>query len=147
MATSESPGWFRLSVVSGVKTVIQKYVSGGSVETVGDVIAKNLLNTHALKTIAEIWCSKMDDRVLVPEGHSTVVDVNTLLFVLVDFGTKYIKVKLADPEAVLPAAQTLKSAIDVLMKMNRSYDQLPQKRQVLIVILSIFVQFCSISSP
>ena len=92
--------------------------------SIGDLITQHLDDEYSGRTIASIQCSSRDD------SHATLdradfisIESCTPLFILKDFGAKYVKVSLRDAD-IQPSTDQ-KSAFDVLMGMGRRYDQMP----------------------
>ncbi len=62
MASVQWPAWFRLTVVSGAKVIVKKYVSGiNSSDCIGDLITQHLDNEYSGRTIASIQCISRDN--------------------------------------------------------------------------------------
>ena len=57
MASEQWPAWFRLTVVSGAKVIVKKYVGGiNSSDCIGDLITQHLDDEYSGRTIASIQC-------------------------------------------------------------------------------------------
>ena len=128
MASVQWPAWFRLTVVSGAKVIVKKYVSGiNSSDCIGDLITQHLDDEYSGRTIASIQCISRDN-LQAPLDRADFVSIEscTPLFVLKDFGAKYVKVSLRDAD-IQPSTDQ-KSAFDVLMGMGRRYDQMPAEK-------------------
>ena len=55
MASEQWPAWFRLTVISGVKVIVKKYVSGINLsDCIGDLITQHLDDKYSGRTIASI---------------------------------------------------------------------------------------------
>ena len=105
--------------------VVKKYVSGiNSSDCIGDLITQHLDDEYSGRTIASIQCSSRDDsQATLDRADFVSIESCTPLFVLKDFGAKYVKVSLRDAD-IRPSTDH-KSAFDVLMGMGRRYDQMP----------------------
>ena len=108
--------------------VVKKYVSGiNSSDCIGDLITQHLDDEYSGRTIASIQCSSRDDsQATLDHADFVFVESCTPLFVLKDFGAKYVKVSLRNAD-IQPSTDQ-KSAFDVLMGMARRYDQMPAEK-------------------
>ena len=115
-------------MVPQAKVIVKKYVSGiNSSDCIGDLIAQHLDDEYSGRTIASIQCPSRDDsQATLDRADFVSVESCTPLFVLKDFGAKYVKVSLRDAD-IHPSTDQ-KSAFDVLMGMGRRYDQMPAEK-------------------
>ena len=100
--------------------IVEKYVSGiNSSDSIGDLVTQHLDDEYSGRTIASIQCSSRDDSQATLDRTDFVsIESCTLLFILKDFGAKYVKVSLRDAD-IQPSSDQ-KSAIDVLMGMGET---------------------------
>ena len=62
MASEQWPAWFRLTVVSGAKVIVKKYVGSlNSSDCIGDLITQHLADEYSGRTIASIQCISRDN--------------------------------------------------------------------------------------
>ena len=62
MASEQWPAWFRLTVVSGAKVIVKKYVGGINLsDCIDDLITQHLDNEYSGRTIASIQCISGDN--------------------------------------------------------------------------------------
>ena len=99
MASKQWPAWFRLTVVSGAKVIVKKYVGGINSSDCIDLITQHLDDEYSGRTIASIQCSSRDDsQATLDRANFVSIESCTPLFVLKDFGAKYVKVSLRDAD-------------------------------------------------
>ena len=131
MANQEN--WTSVMFERGPDVVKQAIMKWQDNELIGDLINRSLKNVDDTEQVSQIVGFKQDPKSSQTQESSIKLEANMPLAVTKTYSIAYLVIYLTnvkEPNVNHGASSTELSALDVLMKMQRKYDNWPDERFV-----------------